>query len=85
MRYSISLAIVLIIVGTAGAIAPPVDPSPAPHIVPSTPPPKGPGPVDPGGNPTTPPATPEPASLAIAGVGLAAGGIYRWLRRKPPV
>jgi len=83
MRYFAALTLALAVAGGVRAIAPPVEPPPSPVIVPS-PPPIGPNilPVDPG-TPSGPPAlnTPEPTTLTIAGMGMAAAGAYRLLRR----
>jgi hypothetical protein len=73
----------LVFGGAALAVAPPVERSVPPVIVPSVGPP---GPVvTPHGGPVPnqPPVnTPEPASMTIAGVSLAAAGVYRFLRRR---
>ncbi len=86
MRYVMALSLALALAGGVRAISPPVHPPPV--ILPSPPP--GPivlPPAGPGGGPTPPPVldTPEPASLTIAGIGIAAAGAYRLLRRAKKV
>jgi hypothetical protein len=81
MKFVAAALAVCIAAGGAFGIAPPVDPVP-PKIVPFSPPQPPQGPPS-GGNPnTTPVNTPEPASLTIVGLGLAAAGTYRFLRRR---
>jgi hypothetical protein len=80
MKYLAATLLACIAVGGAFGIAPPVDPPVSPAIVPSGGPP---GPVDPNGGtpPNVPLNTPEPASFTILGLGLAAAGTYRFVRR----
>jgi hypothetical protein len=92
MRYVAACALALALTSGVRAIAPPVERPPATVSSPHAPH----GPlgrsltpfVIPGGGHTEPPPpihTPEPASLTIAGIGIAAVGAYRLLRRQQKV
>jgi hypothetical protein len=82
MRLLAAVSLALGLVSAAVAISPPVDPPTKPFILPSPPPstpPSNPPPADPN-IPTL--NTPEPSSMTIAGVSLAAAGVYRFVRRR---
>ncbi len=77
MKSFAGAVILLAMAGSAFAIAPPVDSPIPPAIVPTG----GRGNPDPHGPPNAPVlSAPEPASLTIAGIGLATVGAYRLLR-----